>query len=383
MNKLLTVIFTLVILGSLILAGCGGSTTSTTATATTSTTAATSTTATTSPTKTYTPEEPLELKFAYHTPVTASLVGEFFQPWTDSIEQATGGRVRITHYPGGTLASLADYYDAVVSGLIDIAMIEPEESQGRFPLTEFTLLPYIFPNGPVGARVTYEILEKYTFDTEWKDVKVLMTPSLPPMDYHGTKQLHTLEDFQGMKIRSGGLVEGWVIEALGATPVEMETGDLSTSLERGMIDGCFLTHSALNAFGARDVTQYRTICKPFSRTWELVMNLQTWESLPDDIRTAFEENSGAEASAQLAIGNEYATIVTSGKIIDAYDKRVGNPGWYTPPADELARWRDAIMSVTERWLQDVEAKGLPGRAMLEEVNSLVEKYKDLYILDFE
>jgi len=31
-----------------------------------------------------------------------------------------------------------------------------------------------------------------------------------------------------------------------------------------------------------------------------------------------------------------------------------------------------------KWIEDGEAKGLPGRAMLEEVLSLVEQHKDLY-----
>ena len=365
MNKLLTAIFTVVLLGSLILVGCGGPTETT------------SPTQTTSPTTTISPDEPIELKFSYHTPPQASLVGAMFQPWTKSIEEATGGRVKITHYPGGTLVSLTDHYDAVVSGLVDIAMVEPDITPGRFPLSEFNLLPFTFPNGAVGARVNYEILEKYAFDTEWSEVKVLMTPALPPMNYHGTKPVQVIEDFQGLKIRSGGKVEGWIIEALGATSVEFETGDLSTSLERGLVDGAWLTHSAVNAFGVRDVTQYRTLVGLFPRAWVIIMNLQTWESLPADIKQAFEENSGAEASAQYCFEND-KMIEATGRGLSIFDEQVGNPGFYTLPDEEKERWKEAVLPIWERWIEDVEGKGLPGRAMLEEALGLIEQYKDLY-----
>ena len=361
MNKFLILFLTIIVVGSLILVGCGGPEPSPTPT----------------PSPTPSPGETIELKLSYHTPPAASLVGEFFQPWTKSIEEATGGRVQITHYPGGTLVSLSDHYDAVVSGLVDMAMVEPDITPGRFPLSEFNLLPLLFPDGPVAARVNYEILEKYAFDTEWNEVKVLMTPALPPMNYHGTVELKVLEDFQGLKIRTGGKVEGWIMEALGATPVELETGDLSTSLERGLVNGAFLTNSAVNAFGVRDVTQYRTLCSLFSSAWVIIMNLQTWESLPDDIKKAFEDNSGADASAQLCIGNDKA-IENTGRGLSIYDDQVGNPGFYTLPDDELARWTSTVLPVWERWIEDVEAKGLPGRALLDDVVSLVEQYKDLY-----
>ena len=61
------------------------------------------------------------LKFSYHTPPQASLVSTYLKPWTAAIEQATNGRVKITHYAGETLVKAKDQYDGLVSGLSDIA----------------------------------------------------------------------------------------------------------------------------------------------------------------------------------------------------------------------------------------------------------------------
>jgi len=107
------------------------------------------------------------------------------------------------------------------------------------------------------------------------------------------------------------------------------------------------------------------------------MNLQKWESLPADVKQAFEDNGGAEASAQLCIGNDKATAAVA-RGLRIYDEQVGNPGFYTLPDDEKTRWTEAVLPVWERWIESVEAKGLPGRAMLDDVLSLVDQYKDLY-----
>ena len=45
-----------------------------------------------------------------------------------------------------------------------------------------------------------------------------------------------------------------------------------------------------------------------------------------------------------------------------------------PPA-EFARWAATGKAVWDKWAADMEAKGLPGRKVLDEAVKLVEKYK--------
>src|SRR5690606_21905435 len=41
-------------------------------------------------------------------------------PFAEELEERSGGRIRITIMPGGALASAADTYEAVTSGIMDI-----------------------------------------------------------------------------------------------------------------------------------------------------------------------------------------------------------------------------------------------------------------------
>ena len=51
-------------------------------------------------------------------------------PWTDAVDAATQGRVKIELYAEETLVKEADQYDAVVSGLADLARAPPTLPRG-------------------------------------------------------------------------------------------------------------------------------------------------------------------------------------------------------------------------------------------------------------
>jgi TRAP-type C4-dicarboxylate transport system substrate-binding protein len=130
-----------------------------------------------------------------------------------------------------------------------------------------------------------------------KEVKVLGVATIAPSNFAGNKPGQKTADFKGMRMRAAGRTESWIVEALQATPVEIATSDLGTSLERGLVDGCLLTWSAILSFGVKDVTKYHVECNVFSRTWMIVMNKRVWNSLPADLQKVIMDNSGAKNSA--------------------------------------------------------------------------------------
>jgi len=101
MKKLHFLVLAIVIASCLVLAACGEGAETTTTTTTTTTSATTTTTTTTEP-------EVIDLTFSYHAPPNASMAVAIFEPWANDLEEACGGRVKITRYPGGTLLSTED-----------------------------------------------------------------------------------------------------------------------------------------------------------------------------------------------------------------------------------------------------------------------------------
>ncbi len=60
-------------------------------------------------------------------------MGAYYQPWADAVAKATNNRVTIKMYAEETLVKEADQYDAVVSGLADIASLHRGCDPGTFP----------------------------------------------------------------------------------------------------------------------------------------------------------------------------------------------------------------------------------------------------------
>jgi TRAP-type transport system periplasmic protein len=373
-----SILVAIILVTSFVVMGCGGGATTTQppkttaaaqppASAVQTTVAAPPTTSAAAPSgKVY------NLKFAYHTPPKASLVGAFLNPWTAAIEKATNGQVTITHYGGETLVKEADEFDAVISGMCDMSMIDTSETPGRFPTTEFDTLPYIFPDAATGAKIEWDILQKYSA-TDLKDVKVIAVAVIAPSNYIGNKPAQNVADFKGLRVRASGKTEGWTVEALGATPTDVSTADLGTSMERGLVDGAFLSYSFMLSMGIKDVTKYRTECNLFYRAWPIMVNKKVWDSIPANLQDAIMSVSGPTNSANYSAANEKEAAGAKGAIMGS-DKGAGKGPIYTLTADQMAAWKTAVMPVWDRWSADLESKKLPGKAIIDDIKALTLKY---------
>jgi TRAP-type C4-dicarboxylate transport system substrate-binding protein len=292
-----------------------------------------------------------DLKFSYPTPERASLVPAYLVPWSEAVTAATDGRVTMTHYAENSLVKEEQQWDALLSGTSDVALIEPEFNPGVFPISEVGSLPYQFPDEVTAAKTFYDVVTQKAQD-EWKDVQVLAVTVIAPAQYRGNVEVKgDVSKFEGTRMRSGGRIETWILEAFGATPVEIGTGDLSTSLERGMADGAFLSYSLILAM-AKDFTKYTTECNLFYRCWVIAMNKDVWNSMPKNIQDDIMGVSGQEGSAKYSAAN---ALETKGEKagLEGADKGMGNPPIYVLTADELAAWTEATAPVTQKWIDQL------------------------------
>ena len=358
-----------------LLTACGEETTTTTAAPATDTTAAPTTTTAAPETTTTVAGVPdtgqtYELKMSIHVPDRASIVGAYYMPWIEAVKTATDGRVTIELYAEETLVKEADQYDAVTSGLADLASLTADATPGRFPLSEFYGLPQMFPSAEVTGRVYWDILHDSAAAEEWKDVVILGCPVIAPAQYFGNKEAKVPADMAGQRVRSGGQIEAWLIEELDATPVEISTGELATSMERGMADSCFLSYSFGLITGIKDVTKYRTETDMFYRAFALIMNQDVWDSMPKTLQDQIMSVSNPDAFSPYNAANE-ALAAEDKAAIEGSDKGAGNPPIYVPTAEELAMWKAAAEPVWGTWVQET---GGEAQAVLDQAVALIEKY---------
>ncbi|MBW1802649.1 MAG: hypothetical protein JRJ85_18185 [Deltaproteobacteria bacterium] len=98
------------------------------------------------------------------------------------------------------------------------------------------------------------------------------------------------------------------------------------------------------------------------------MNKRKWERLPGDVKQAVEAASGMEAARMF--GTLFDKI--TGPDV-AFMKKKGDT-FTTISPDEKERWQASIKGIRDKWVRDMEAKGLPSKKFLGEMISSAKKY---------
>ncbi len=319
--------------------------------------------------------EVFHLTLAHFQPATHEVEVTLIQGWIDAINEATGGRVQITSFPGGTLLPGTEIYEGVVDGAADIGHSAYAYTRGRFPVMETFLVPGIsYNNAYVSDWVAMEGILQLN-PAELEDVKHLFTFSTGRGDLLMQLPLERMEDLSGVEI---GVTAGQFAEAvrlLGATGAVFTMPEHYEVISRGLTQGVLAPMEVLRSFRIGEVTGHVTVT-PFlyNQLLFMVMNLETWNSLPPDIQEIIE-----------TVSQDYYEDVVAG-FYDRLNEEV--LGWIerenldieiiTLTEEETARWIARMDPILEDHQRYLEEKGLPGEAILGTVQELADKYNALY-----
>lgn len=313
-------------------------------------------------------EKKIDLSFSgILTTEMAEVVG--MVAWGKEIEKRTNGRVKITYYHNGTLTPATKCYEGVVKSLSDIGHSVFSYTQGRFPLMEVVDLPgYTRFNAKLSSRVADEVYRKFK-PKELEDVHVLYLHCHTPGIWYTTKkQIKTLEDMKGLRIRANGITVD-MTKALGGTPVGLPWSDAYDALQRGVIDGTVGAPTSMKGWRIADVCKYSAWVPKagYANAHFVVINKKVWASLPADVQKVFTDVS-AEWVEKAGEGWN-----TMDREAIQYAKTQGHKPYY-PDEKESERWYNVMKPLEDAYIKKMEAKGLPGRAAVEYRRELIAKW---------
>lgn len=306
-------------------------------------------------------------------PAQANVPAHVLDPWADSVEADSGGRIRIERYPamqlGGTPPQLIDQ---AVDGVVDIIWTVVGYTPGRFPRVEVFELPFMMTNAEATSRAYWDLFEKEMKDTDFKDVHIIGTWVHGPGVIHSISPVASMADLSGKKLRAPTRVITGLLEELGATAIGMPVPQVTESLSKGVIDGCVIPWEVTPSLKVSELvgnhTEFAGDHALYTTAFVLAMNKDRYESLPDELKQAIDANSGQEFSAFAgrvqaewdAPGREIA--VERGNNIIELD------------AAEVERWKEAAQPVIDNWVAEMDGKGIDGQALLDEARALIDKY---------
>ncbi|WP_339899702.1 TRAP transporter substrate-binding protein [uncultured Gilvimarinus sp.] len=216
-------------------------------------------------------------------------LGTTAEKFASIVGEMSGGRLTIHVHGAGEIVPAMGVFDAVSSGSVEVGHGGAYYWRGKAPASQFfTTVPFgmnaqemngwLFHGGGLELwREVYEPFNLLPFPSGNTGIQ---------MAGWFNKEINTLDDLRGLKMRIPGLA-GEVFNRAGGTSVNIPGGELYTAMQTGVIDAAEWVGPANDlAFGFHQVAKYYYYPgwhEPGS-TMELIVNKSAFESLPEDLQ---------------------------------------------------------------------------------------------------
>ena len=272
------------------------------------------------------------------------------------MEDATGGRVtaQIKYRLGPPPAQM----DLVQDGAADMSWIFHGYQAGRFTATKLIELPGYEGNAEAASVAYWRVHEAHlaAADEHKGGVKLVALMTHGPAHLHSARKVTSLDQVSGMKLRVPGGVGGDAGAALGATGIKVPAPKVYETLASKAADGVVMPFEARKGFKLTEVAQnvYEIPGGLYRGSFAIIMNQETFDGLPEDLRKALEEQVFGEPASRMA-GTVWDAIDVAGRQVtmDTADNSIN------PASDaDVAAWEGIAETIRTNVLAEIEAKGI-------------------------
>lgn len=311
------------------------------------------------------------LKLHQFLPAQASVPRLILDVWADKVEAESDGRIKIDRYPAMQLGGRPpELVDQMMDGVADIIWTVTGYTPGRFPRSEAFEMPFSMTTGEDTSRAYWQYVEKNMLDQDFKDMKMLAVWVHGPGLIHSKKPITTVADLNGVKLRAPTRVTNKMFTDMGATTVGMPVPAVTEALSKGVIDATVIPWEVTTALKVSELVENHTTFPGqglYTTTFIFGMNKQKYDALPDDLKAVIDANSGEEFSA------------FAGKTMQGADEPAlkfamerGN-NIIELTEEQQQEWKDAAAPIEAWWVEEMNASGIDGQALLDEAKALIEK----------
>lgn len=234
-------------------------------------------------------------------PTSDASVKEDFLPYLEKLnklmKEKYQGQLEIKHIGGPEAIPTRNQADALRMGTVDMYYGSPAYYEGIAPAANLSKLTFLTP---------WEERESGAFD-------IFNQVHQGKLNAYYLGRLGNEEQFQlftKVKYKTPGEIKGArirvspmyidFVKAMGAIPVETKPGDIYQALERNVVDGTYWPFTKHRSWGFHEVTKYVVgpgiymVCHP------VLINLDVWKKLPDNLKKALAENMKEEERVVIA-----------------------------------------------------------------------------------
>jgi TRAP-type C4-dicarboxylate transport system substrate-binding protein len=249
--------------------------------------------------------------------------------------ELSGGKIKITHHPGGTLFIDKEAPEAVMSGACGMAIGNAAWVGGHDPAMHIFTTAMIVETEEQWEKFIAGMTDLVNEVLEPKGFKVLGWAYYGDANGFGNivRPIKKPSDMEGLKLRTYGAMTSAAIEAAGAAPVLMSSAEVYTALERGVLDGAL---SGTTTFVIRkwmEVIKYFTNLEWWlgpANPFYVAINTDLWNKMEPAAQEALQkavDETWEYTRREVKKETETALATLKEKGLPIYHIRVGTPEW--------------------------------------------------------
>lgn len=311
--------------------------------------------------------EQIVITMADHLPAGHFLI-DIAETFQQRVVELTNGQVTFDYYPNEQLGKISETGGLLKDGAVDMAYVHVD-SATFLPLTSVTGLPAAWTMPSDGGKVLDELLnEVLTEELEQNKLKPIYSFTNPPNSIlSGGEVINSIEDVQGLKIRSGGAVLGQIPELFDGTSVTLNVTEIYEAMQRGVVDAALFPISSAPQYHFEEVTKHLFTGSNFGVTTQFyAMNLDVWNSLPENVQEAFQQ-AGQEATVEG--GEEFDRQIEAA--LELFENEGIGITFVTQ--EEHEEILEILAPLDELWLDNVKERGVDGTKVLKSYREASEK----------
>ncbi|MFC1931723.1 TRAP transporter substrate-binding protein DctP, partial [Chloroflexota bacterium] len=226
--------------------------------------------------------------------------------FVNAVDETSNGRFKIDLYPAGALYPAMEAFDAVRDGITEATYTWSDTWAGKDPVLKLgAYTPVdVFPCGAEHWYLAKELTP--ILSDAFQKLGVTFGGHgmlVPPEAFMSNVPIRTLDDFDGVKMRSLGMGQE-LYKALGAAATVMPMSEAYTAMKLGTIEA-FEAGSYLDNwhYGYQEIAKYaiEPVLHFHGGKAITLVNTDAWNELPDDLKAIWDYCLEANALNSLMV----------------------------------------------------------------------------------
>jgi TRAP-type C4-dicarboxylate transport system substrate-binding protein len=276
---------------------------------------------------------------------TSQVGQENYHGWANRVNEAGKGIVTIDVRDGFALANSTNFYDRLLSDVMQISFGSLNYLAGKFQLSQVMALPFVMDSAEQESVVFWRLYKSGLLDSEFDQIVPLYFYAFPQVALHFTKVPSApLETLSGLRVIVAGQIPSAMIGKLGGTPISIGLSDTYQALQRSTADGVSFPMAPLPDFKLDEVTRYHILASLGGGPGGVWMAKAKYLSLSPEVRKILDDNSGEAESRRVGATLDRFEGSVRAKLAASTDHTV-----VTLSPEQAARWKAQVSPLIDSW----------------------------------